>query len=57
MEKNYQSSVLSLNYPLFVSKKPSPPNGPSKTGNPSGLRRGNNPPSQKTPVKPTRPKK
>lgn len=24
--------------------RPAPPNGPSKTGNPSGLKRGNNPP-------------
>ncbi|EOV9226252.1 hypothetical protein [Vibrio parahaemolyticus] len=26
--------------------KNTPPNGPSKTGNPSGKARGNNPPSQ-----------
>lgn len=27
-----------------MSKKQTPPNGPSKTGNPSGKDRGNNPP-------------
>lgn len=35
--------------------KPSPPNGPSQTGNPSGGGRGNNPSSQ--PPAPTPPKK
>ena len=41
----------------MAKKTNRPPNAPSTTGNPSGGKRGDNPPKPSTPVRPLKPNK